>query len=369
MMLAKKALKKSYGLQAFTTYTLMVLAVLLLVTSTGMGAGKPKTVAEIALYQGPDREQMLIEGAKKEGKLVFYNSNSWMTNVVSKEFEKKYPFVKVLAARSTSKIILQRVMEEYAAKRYQTDVIETIHGGIQVVHNNGLFQECYLPDAVYYPDEIKAKGKTGVYYLADRELYYGIGFNTEAISPAEAPKNYMDLLDPKWKGKMSIDGKGIGIRWIGHLMHVMGREYIEKLSHQDISVHEVMAAAMTVLVVAGEVPITPTGGKSTFTIAKQKGAPVEWLPLSPALTTIGLSGMTIRAPNPHAAVLFLNYVHSKEGQQIIMKGNLSSPRTDIKSGEQEFKKFYLDSQYPIEVYQEKYSEWEKILRELFVRRR
>jgi iron(III) transport system substrate-binding protein len=369
MMLAKKAPKKRYVFQVFSTCVLIMLAILLVVTSTVVAAGKPKTVAEIALYQGPGRQKMLIEGAKKEGQFMLYNSNSWITNVVSKEFGKKYPFIKVLVARMRSKRMIKRVLEEYAAGSHKVDAIETSHGSIRIFHRNGIFQEYYTPEAAHYPEEVKEKGKSGgVYFLADRELYYGLGFNTEAISSAEAPKTYKDLLDPRWKGKMSIVASGTGIRWIGSLMHVMGREYIEKLSRQNIKVQNISAAAMNTLIVAGEVPLCPTSGNTTLALAKERGAPVEWRPFTPTLTTIGLSGITTKAPNPHAAMLFLDYLHSKEGQQVVMKGKINSPRLDIGSLEQQFKKHYLDGQYPIEEYERRYNEWEGLLKQLFIRK-
>jgi len=88
-------------------------------------AENPLTVGEIALYVGPDRENILIKGAKKEGQLVFYNSNTWMNNVISREFEKKYPFIKVQALRSGSEKLIKRIMEEYAAQHYIADVMES----------------------------------------------------------------------------------------------------------------------------------------------------------------------------------------------------------------------------------------------------
>jgi len=75
--------------------------------------------------------------------------------------------------------------------------------------------------------------------------------------------------------------------------------------------------------------------------AKEKGAPVEWRPLEPVVTNVGSSGLSPKAPNPHAALLFLDFLHSKEGQQLMMKGGLWSPREDIGTVDQKFKKNYL----------------------------
>jgi iron(III) transport system substrate-binding protein len=347
----------------------MVLAILLVVPSTGMAAGKPNTVAEIALYQGPDREKILIEGAKKEGKIIFYTTNTWFNNVVTKEFEKKYPFIEVLGWRTRSKTLIKRVMEEYAGGRFIVDVTEGSYPALPILHREGILQECYSPEARYYGDELKVKGKAGVYYLAARERYTGLQFNTEAVSPAEAPKTYRDLLDPKWKGMMTIVASGTGIEWIGNCLVLMGREYIDKLSRQDLKVQNFSAAALGMLIVSGEVPLSPTGGFSNVIQAKRKGAPVEWLPLEPTLTTVGSSGMPVKAPHPHAALLFLDYLHSKEGQQVVMKGGLNSPREDMRSSERKFKKSYLASKYSLEDFEKKYDVWESLLKELFIKKR
>ena len=91
--------QQSHG--RFSIYGL-VIGLLLLSASVGWTAGKPTSVAEIALYRGPDREQILIEGAKKEGQVVFYNSLTTM-DAVAQEFEKKYPFINTTLWRSEGK--------------------------------------------------------------------------------------------------------------------------------------------------------------------------------------------------------------------------------------------------------------------------
>ena len=97
---------------------------------------------------------------------------------------------------------------------------------------------------------------------------------------------------------------------------------------------------------------------SNIAVAKQKGAPVEWRPMDPVIATTGTSGMVVRAPHPHAALLFLDFLHSKDGQQAVLKGGLSSARNDIGSLEQKFKKVYIESQYPPDEMEKKFNEWE-----------
>src|SRR5262249_17989297 len=102
---------------------------------------------------------------------------------------------------------------------------------------------------------------------------------------------------------------------------------------------------------------------------KQKGAPVEWRPLEPVVTTVGSSALIVKSPNPHTALLFIDFLLSKEGQLLIMKGGLWSPREDIGTVEQKFKKAYLDEKYSPEELEAKFNQWENLLRQLFIRKR
>ncbi len=332
------------------------------------GASAPTSVAQLALYQGADREQILVAGAKKEGQLTLYDSHTWFKTYV-KDFEKKYPFITVSEWRSDSKNLLSRAMTEFNASRSFADVIETTAEAMWVMKRDGMFQEYYTPEARHYSDAVKSKGKTGLYYLGDRETYNSLGFNTTLISSKEAPRTFKDLLDPKWKGKLSIAGTSTGVRWIGSILSAAGREFLDKLAEQEVQVQNMSGAALAGLVASGEVPLSPTIFDADAIVAKQKGAPVEWRPLDPVVTTVGYSGISSKAPHPHAALLFLDYVHSKEGQQLMMKGGLWSPRQDFGSLDQKFKKIYLDDKYSMEELEKNLVEWDNLMHQLFIRRR
>ena len=323
---------------------------------------------QLALYQGADREKILIEGAKREGQFTLYTSHTWFKTFVG-EFEKKYPFVRALQWRNDSKNIIRKVLEEVRAGRVLADIVETTADGMGFLKREGLFQEYYSPEARYYPNELKPKGKNGFFYLPNRETYNSLGFNTHLIPPGIAPKALRDLLDPRWKGKMAITSTTTGSRWIGNALETLGREFLDKLAEQDISVQDMAPASLINLVVSGEIPLSPTIFDANVTLAKQKGAPVEWRPLEPVVTTVGSAGLLARASNPHTALLFIDYLLSKEGQQLIMKGGLWSPREDVGSVAQKFRKSYLDEKYSSEEMEAKIAQWETLMRQLFMRKR
>ena len=255
------------------------------------------------------------------------------------------------------------------AGRFIADVIETSPEYIAILMKEKMLQEHVSPELSAYDDDAKIKGKKGVYAWTNREIYISLGFNSKIIPPAEAPKSIKDYLDSRWKGKMSIAGTTTGVQWVGALMESMGREFLEKLSAQEINVQNISGAALSGLVASGEVPLSPTIFNSNIFTHKEKGAPVEWRPVDPVIAGVGTSGMVVNAPHPHAALLFLDYLHSKFGQQVAMKGGLSSPRTDIGSLEQKFKKVYIESKYTPEEFEKKIDEWEGLMRKLFIRKR
>jgi len=155
-------------------------------------AAAPISASQLALYQGTDREKVLIEGAKKEETFTLYDSHTWF-RTIAKEFEKKYPFIKVSEFRTDGRNLIKRAIEEIAAGQYIADVIATTSEQMAIMKREGVFQEYILADARYYPDDVKMKGKNGFYYIGDYETYNSLGFNTSLIPPTEAPKTMSDL--------------------------------------------------------------------------------------------------------------------------------------------------------------------------------
>ena len=168
--------------------------------------GKAMTVAELAAYNKPDREKVLYEGAKKEGKLMWYTSLTGGPNTdAPKVFEAKYSGVAMEVYRGDSDALISRITQEAQAKRYIVDTIETTFPILKVLQELKLLAPYFSPHLAQYPDDVKEKSSQGlVYWATDRESYIGLAYNTNAVQGAAVPKNFEDLLKPELKGKIGF---------------------------------------------------------------------------------------------------------------------------------------------------------------------
>src|SRR5919201_5771519 len=159
-------------------------------------------LAGLAVFGRADaRDPRVGEGAKKEGKVVWYTSLALQSaEKVAKLFETAHPGVKVEVHRTGSERILQRVMQEMQANIKNADVIHTSDAGHFVLFKDKKLLAKYTPAGVdRFPDGFK--DKDGFYYGL-RATVNCIAYNTKVVSAAEAPKTWKDLLDPRWKGKL-----------------------------------------------------------------------------------------------------------------------------------------------------------------------
>ena len=162
-------------------------------------------VAEIAAYQGADREQRLIEGAKKEKELTFYSSiPTEDISALVAAFDKKYG-VKVKVWRANSEGFLQRVMSEAKARRFEVDIMAGSTSALEPLYRENLLQEVKSPNfADLIPEAIAPHRQWTAVYLNTIVQAY----NTYLVQKENLPKSYRDLRKPEWKGKLGIEFGG-----------------------------------------------------------------------------------------------------------------------------------------------------------------
>ena len=284
------------------------------------------TVAEIANLAGPDREQILVEGARKEGKFAIYSAmiDDQALRPVTEAFKRKYPFVDAQFWRADSRDLVHKALAEARAKAVVGDVIEG--GGVsQPLARAGVLQPFSTPvNAAWSSDLRDPKG----FWAATRLSYFGAAYNTRDLRAEDTPKSYDDLLDPKWKGKLCWTGPaetGSGLMFITFMRLVRGEEaaeaYFKKLGEQKIVNYTSSPREVVNKVMAGECLIALNIFLHHAVISQQKGAAVAALPLEPVVANASIATLAKGTQNPHAAMLFIDFLLSKEAQQVLEKAD------------------------------------------------
>jgi ABC-type Fe3+ transport system substrate-binding protein len=331
------------------------------------------TRAEIATYNGADRQRLLEEGAKKEGTVTIYTSGIIQagTGRWIDDFKKKYPFVTTQYWRAAGPAVSSRTVEEHRANRHVVDLFELDAGNLLTLMQVSTLQPYWSPELPAYPNDAKLEPrKDGVYGVVVRESYHGIGFNTEKINKSEAPKNFDDILNPKWKGKMAITSEGgAGVLFLGAVLSTgRGTDYLEKLARQNIRLHAMSARALADLVISGEVSVSPTISSAHVSDSKNKGAPIDWIPLNPSVTREGLISIAAKAPNPYTALLMIDFALTKAQQEMRTTFGYGVARSDVESPHslpRSIKRFYpgFDPNY-----EDNFMKWRKLMNRYFANR-
>jgi len=289
-------------------------------------AAEPQSVAEIAAYAGADRQSLLEQGARKEGALMIYMTGTQIEPLIER-FTQKYPFIKVQFTRDGSVEIAQRVAQEYSAGVHLVDAYELADEGLIVPRDAGMLQPFVSPEeASYEKDAIQAQGR----WASVREGYTGIGFNTQKIPESEAPKTYKDMLDPKWKGRMAISGSpSTAANWVGAMLLTQVADYVRALGAQNMRIFQMDQRAISNMMIAGEVEISPTTYLSHVLASRAQGAPLAWNAPGPLPVLDTSAALATMAPHPHAAMLFIDFLLSKEGQLMYRDIGYASARSDM----------------------------------------
>jgi iron(III) transport system substrate-binding protein len=263
----------------------------------------------------------LIEAAKKEGKVVFYTAmDLQFAERLGKTFEQKFPGISVRVERSGAERVFQRIGQEYKSNIHAVDVVNTADQSHVIIWKREGWLAAYLPeDVIKYYDK-KYYDPDGL-ALTTRVLVSAFGINTNLVKMDDAPKSFADLLDPKWKGKMvkahpAYSGTIMNATF--EIARDLGWDYLEKLSKQNVL--QVQSATDTPKRIAlGERAIMIDGASYLVIRGKESGQPVDIIyPSEGTPVATSPSVIMIGAPNPNAARLFQNWMHAREGQQLLV---------------------------------------------------
>jgi iron(III) transport system substrate-binding protein len=276
-------------------------------------------LAALVLAGAAHAQDPRLEAAKKEGKVVWYTSLALPSaEKVAKLFEAAYPGVKVEVHRTGSERILSRVMQELQANIKNVDVVHTSDAGHFVLLKNKNLLTKYTPAGV---DGFPAgfKDKDGFYYGL-RATVSVIAYNTKAVTAAEAPKTWKDLLDPRWKGKMVTAHPGYSGVIATHVLALVnqyGWDYFKQLAQNRLMLVQ-SAVDPSGVVASGERAVAVDGGEYTFYQTRKKGNPIEIVyPREGVPLIVSPTAIVSFAPHPNAAKLFTDFSFSREIQQVM----------------------------------------------------
>jgi ABC-type Fe3+ transport system substrate-binding protein len=271
-------------------------------------------------------DSALVAAAKKEGEVVWYTTQivSQLVRPVIAAFEKKYPGIKVRSTRANATETAVKILNESKAGRVQSDLFDGTTTVVPLKKEGYVLK--WLPDAAKdYPAELRDPEG---FWIAANLFVITPGFNTSLIKPGTEPRTYQDLLDPKWRGKIAWNGfptsSGVG-GFIGTVLTEMGEEkgmaYLRELSKQKIANLRGSAREVLDQVIAGEYSMALQIFNHHAVISAKKGAPVDWIKMEPATVTLSVISVHKSAPHPNAAKLLVDFIISKEGQEVFRKAD------------------------------------------------
>jgi iron(III) transport system substrate-binding protein len=327
----------------------------------GLGQGREAANRTIYLYRGADRDKRVLEGAKREREVVMYTSLNLKDSVpITEAFEKKTG-VKVQLWRASSEKVLQRAVAEARAGRFACDVLETNGPEMEAMHREKLLEEFYSPHFADLPEAAFPKHR---HYVADRFNFFTIAYNTKLVKGDEVPDSYEDLLHPRFAGRVGIEASDVD--WFGAMVKAMGEkkglDFFRKLAAAKPEIrtgHTLMAE----LVVSGEIPIAATIYNHNAERLVVKGAPIRWKALKPTFGRPNAIGVTRRAPHPHAALLFADFMLSREGQTLIKERNRVPASRMVDTQLNKFPFEMIDPSITLD----EADKWEKLWSELFLK--
>lgn len=263
--------------------------------------------------------QAWIDGAKREGKVVVYGSDSPQNARDTRQaFNKRYPFINVEFTNAPTVVRFEKVLLSAKQGKPIADLVTAIGGSSAAyVDSSVLADMSQLPIWNNYPSETKLQGK---YISGPFTRHWGLAYNTSVVGKSDLPNSWEDLLQPKWKGAIAANSITRSVTFTP-LWYAWGAEkatkFLEGLMANGLQVRKEGADAAVLMLAGGEFSLVITAAEYQVQEDQHKGMPVEWLALDPLPTTTGgLMGALKDAPHPNALRIYVNWLLSEEGQRV-----------------------------------------------------
>ncbi|OAN37506.1 ABC transporter substrate-binding protein [Mycolicibacterium iranicum] len=264
-----------------------------------------------------EREAALLEQAKNTngGTINLYTEVNDPT-VITDPFEEKYGDLTVSVYRAGSEQIRERVLQESQANFAGADIIELDALEMAIINDNGLLAPSESPFLEGVTDSAKFGNFTG-----DRLSYIVPVWNTTIIPDPEAPQSFEDLANPRFKGKLALEGSDVF--WFASMVNYLqtqGKSKDEAVQlFKDIAANSAITDGHTTttdLVVAGQYGIAANNYIHRIRELQGKGAPLQFVPVKvPVVAEVTGIAVPCASANPAGALLLQDFILGPEGQQ------------------------------------------------------
>jgi iron(III) transport system substrate-binding protein len=314
----------------------------------------------------------LLAAAQKEGEVVFYTTQivDQILRPLIKVFGTVAPGVQVKYVRADGLALVVRMTNEARAGRVQSDMWCMVDG-VQSLLRADMAAEFEVASAQGLPAGLVDPKKR---WIALNTGVRSAAYNTNLIPKEQAPRNYQDLLNPRFKGKIVWNPKSMTGAWgfISTVIKGMGDErgmaYLRDLAKQDVVPLPIAIRAVLDRVIAGEYAIGLEMNNTHAAISAAQGAPVKWVALNPVSETLQVSGVTKGGAHPNAARLFIDFMTSKAGQEIFRDNDYVPMHPDVQARIPELKPQqggYQSVVYTPDNLETETTRWAKIYDDLF----
>jgi iron(III) transport system substrate-binding protein len=303
----------------------------------------------------------LHKKALKEGGTVNFYGTLAQINAekILPVFEKRFPGMKVNHVDATADKLAARAITEARGGRVLVDVFQMALENVLQVVDQKLTVDWLPPEAAAYPANLK-----GSNWLAADMVIIIPSWNTNLVKKEDEPKQFDDLADPKWKGKLIAEGRDVELL-IGLARHKFKSDekafdFLRRLAANNIEFHK-GHSELAEFLVAGQAAACVTCYAHHYPSRIRKGAPLGFM-LTEGIATITADALAKDAPHPNSAQLFYRWSASEEGQKAYAAGGRLPPHPKVEPVE----KIRPATLYPIGTDEIKlWPKYEKVWKEIF----
>jgi iron(III) transport system substrate-binding protein len=305
-------------------------------------------------YDGPDRQEKLAAAAKREGEVTIYTSTPVEDiKVLTDAFERKYG-IRTNVWRASSEKVLQRGTIEARAGRFDVDVFETNGPELEVLAREKLLAPVETPAVRDLVPEAVLPHRQ---WIGTRLAIFAFAYNTSLVQKSELPRTYEGFADPRWKGRLGIEAEDAD--WFATVSGLLGEANAERTFRAIVATNGVSVrkghTLLANLVASGEVPLALTVYNYKAEQLKNKGAPIDWFVLPPAIARANGVGVATKAPHPNAALLFYEFAIGLEGQTLLLSRDFVPTNRNVDTQLNRFALRFVDPRAVVE----DAAKWEK----------